>query len=399
MPTYQYQALDRNGKKKKGYFEAESQARAFSHLHDQGLTPVKLSRVSQEPSARSWFRLSNPFGGNIRIEEGFYYLGLMLQGGGALAQSLDLLGRMDKGRAGSTWLEIRDSVESGMSFSSSLEQHPKVFPQTYIGMIKVAEQAGRLGEILEKIAGYEEQRKEVQGKIITAVAYPLAVLLIGLGAIYFLLSRILPRIAGIFEASDQELPLNTRILLNVGTWLESYSFILLMVAAAVVFGFFGAYRKLPGIRYRVDSRLWRLPLVRDTLLARFSGLLSFQLSAGISLVQAMQGSVRGVGSAFFQERIETAARDVAAGQALDQVFSRLGIFPQMYLTALGAGRKSGQLAGFLERLSRILEREVDNTLRRMVALLEPILILVLGIVVGFFVLAIMGPIFDLTSQI
>lgn len=400
MPTYQYQALDQKGKKKKGYFEAESQARAFSQLQEQGLTPIKLSRVSEEMAkARSWFRLSNPFSKKINLEEAFYYLGLMLQGGGSLAQSLDLLGRMGKGRTGSTWLDIRDSVESGTSFSKSLEQHPKVFAQVYIGMIQVAEQAGRLGEILEKIAGYEEQRKEMRGKIITAMAYPLVVLLIGLGAIYFLLSRILPRIAGIFSASDQELPLNTRILLSVGNWLENNSLIMFIALGTVVIGCYVAYKRLPRVRYSVDSRLWKLPLVRDTILARFSGLLAFQLKAGISLVQAMRGSVRGVGSTFFQERVETAASEVATGQALDQVFSRQDIFPQMYLTALGAGRKAGQLAGFLERLSRILEREVDNTLRRVMALLEPILILILGLVVGFFVLAVMGPIFDLTSQI
>jgi len=400
MPTYQYQALDQKGKKKKGYFEAESQASAFTLLQEQGLTPVRLSPASEEIArAKSWFRLTNPFGKKIKIEEAFYYLGLMLQGGGSLAQSLDLLGRMGKGKTGSTWLSIRDSVESGISFSRSLEQHPKIFPKVYIGMIQVAEQTGRLGEILEKIAGYEEQRKEMQGKIITAMAYPLVVLLIGLGAVYFLLSRILPRIAGIFQASEQDLPLNTRILLSIGNWLENYSLIMFIIMGAVVFGCYYAYKRLPKVRYRVDSRLWRLPLVRNAILARFSGLLSFQLKAGISLVQAMRGSVRGVGSSFFQERVETAASEVATGHALDQVFSKQDIFPQMYLTALGAGRKAGQLAGFLERLSRILEREVDNTLRRLVALLEPLLILILGLVVGFFVLAVMGPIFDLTSQI
>ncbi len=404
MPTYRYQALDHKGKKKKGYFDSESRARAFSRLQEQGLTPIELSRVSEETAgararAGSWLRVSNPFGKKVKIEEAFYYLGLMLQGGDSLARSLDLLGRMGRGRTSSIWLDIRDSVESGTAFSSSLEQHPKAFPQVYVGMIQVAERAGRLGEILEKIAGYEEQRKEMQGKLVTAVTYPLVVLFIGLGAIFFLLTRVLPKIAGIFEASSQELPLSTRLLLSTGSWLEHHSLILLVVLAAVVFGCSSAYRKLPAVRHSVDARLWKLPLVRDTLLARFSGLLSFQLKAGISLVQAMRASVRGVDSAFFRERVETAADEVATGQPLDQVFARQEIFPQMYLTALGAGRKAGQLAGFMERLGRILDREVDNSLRRMVAVAEPLLILVLGIVVGFFVMAVMGPIFDLTTKI
>jgi len=400
MPTYQYQALDQKGGKKRGYFESESQAMAFSQLREQGLTPVRLSRVSDEISqTRSRLKALFSPGTRVRIEEAFYYLGLMLQGGGSLAQSLDILGRMGKGRAGRVWLDIRDSVESGTSFSKSLEQHPRTFPREYIGMIQVAEQAGRLGQILERVAGYEERRRETQGKLLTALAYPLVVLLIGLGAVFFLLSRVLPRVAGIFSASEQELPLNTRMLLSTGQWLESYSLILFAVLGVVMLSAWNAYRKLPRIRYRVDSALWRVPLVRDTILARFSGLLSFQLGAGISLVQAMHGAVRGIGSSFFRERMEKAAGEVAAGQSLDRVLARQEIFPQMYLTALKAGQKAGQLPSFLERLGRILEREVDNTTRRIVSLVEPVLILVLGLVIGFFVLAVMGPIFDLTSGI
>jgi type II secretory pathway component PulF len=206
-------------------------------------------------------------------------------------------------------------------------------------------------------------------------------------------------VAGIFSASEQELPLNTRMLLSTGQWLESYSLILFAVLGIVMLSAWNAYRKLPRIRYKVDSALWRIPLVRDTILARFSGLLSFQLGAGISLVQAMHGAVRGVESSFFRERMEKAADEVAAGQSLDRVLARQEIFPQMYLTALKAGQKAGQLPSFLERLGRILEREVDNTTRRIVSLVEPVLILVLGLVIGFFVLAVMGPIFDLTSGI
>ncbi len=400
MPTYHYQALDRQGKKQKGYLESESQARAFSQLQEQGLTPVKLNKISQDfTRARSWLKLALPLGSRIKIEETFYYLGLMLQGGTSLAQSLDLLGRMAKGRTGRIWLDIRDSVESGQSFSKALAQYPGHFSPVYIGMIQVAERAGHLGQILEKIAGYEEQRREVQGKLLTAMAYPLVVLLIGLGAVYFLLSMVLPRIAGIFSASDQELPLNTRLLLHLGQWLESYSLFLLVAVLGMVFAAWSAYKKMPRLRYLVDAQLWKLPLVRNSILARFSGLLSFQLQAGISLVQAMRGSIQGLGSTFFKEHMEQAATEVATGQSLDMVLIRQNIFPQMYLTALGAGQKAGQLSGFLERLSRILEREVDNTLRRMVGLVEPVLILVLGLVVGFFVLAVMGPVFDLTSQI
>ncbi len=400
MPSYYYQALDEEGGKKKGYLDSDSQARAYSQLQEQGLTPVRLTRVrSDMHPGRSWFVFTLPWGKRIRIEEAFYYLGLMLKSGGSLVQSLDFLGRMAKGKNSRVWMGIRDSVESGVSFSRSLENYPAIFPGVYIGMIQVAEKTGHLAEILERIAGYEDQRREVQGRLLTALAYPMVVLLIATGAVYFLLTRVLPRVAGIFEASGQDLPLHTRVLMGAGQWMESYGVLLVMLAVLVAAGGWSLYKKVHTIRYRVDAGLWRLPLFRDLILARFSGLLSFQLRAGISLVQAIQGSVRGIGSEFFRERMEMAAAQIATGRSLEQVLAGQRIFPEMYLTALGAGAKTGQLAGFLERLSNILEREVDNTLRRMVGLVEPALILLLGLVVGFFVLAVMGPIFDITAQI
>lgn len=398
MPTFYYQALNQRGKRCKGTLESESQAKAFSDLQTKGLTPLKLSKVSQE-RAKSKLTLCIPWRTSIRVEEAFYYLGLMLQGGTSLAQGLELLGRMDQTRASRIWLEIRDSVESGVSFSKSLHQHPRLFPQVYIGMIQVAERTGRLGQILERIAAYEERRQEVQSKMLTALAYPLVIALIGLGAVYFLLANVLPRIAGIFAASDQDLPGHTRVLLSLSEWMREYGFILPILVLLLGLGAYYAYRSLQGVRFRIDEQLWKIPVLRDIILARFSGLLAFQLTAGISLVQAMRGALQGVDSSFFRHRMDQAAHDVATGQALDTVLTKLNFLPPMYLTALGAGQKAGQLPGFLERLSRILEHKVDNTSRRIIGLIEPLLILVLGLVVGFFVLAVMGPIFDLTSQI
>ncbi|MFW6388278.1 MAG: type II secretion system F family protein [Desulfohalobiaceae bacterium] len=398
MPTYYYQARDQTGKLHKGSLEAESQTRAFSLLQAQGLLPLQLSRLSQsKPRAR--LNLSQLWLIRIKVEEAFYYLGLMLQGGSSLTQGLDLLGRMGSGRHARLWLQIRDRVESGQSFSNTLQEHSRLIPQVYIGMIQVAEKTGHLGQILERIASYEGQRREMQSRLLTALAYPLVVMLVGFGAIYFLLASILPRIAGIFETSDQELPTYTKLLLSLSQGLGDYGLALPVLLLGLGLASFAAYRKLPGLRFGIDARLWKIPLLRDIILARFSGLLAFQLTAGISLVQAMHGALQGVSSTFFQDRMQKAAQEVATGQSLDHVLARLAFLPQMYLTAIATGQRAGQLPGFLERISFLLEQRVDNSLRRIIGLLEPMLVLILGLVVGVFVLAIMGPIFDLTSQL
>ncbi len=400
MPTFQYIALDKQGHKRKGLCEAESRSMAYSKLQDQGLMPMQLKNATQAGAARtrllewprSWFS-------RIRLDESFYSLGMMLQGGGSLAQSLDLLGRASSGPNARIWLQIRDAVEGGRPFSQALADHPHVVPQVYAAMVEVAEQAGRLGEVLERIARYEEGRREFRERLITSLGYPLTVLIIGLGAVYFLLSRVLPRVAGIVDASAGNLGWDTRLLLGLGTWMQNWGLVLVfMLLVLVGFAVF-MYRRKPELRRRVDRLLWKIPVVQKGILARFSGLLAFQLQAGIPLVQALHGSAQGVRSQYFREVIAEASREVSTGQPLDGVLWKQGIFPDVFLTTISAGRAAGRLGAFLERLGKLLERETDATLKRFAALVEPALILALGLLVGFLVLAVMGPIFDLTSRV
>lgn len=401
MPTFQYQALDSGGRKKKGFIEADSQARAFTQLQDQDLMPVSLAPVGEKfsTSGRLAELLSLVRLGGMKIGEPFFYLGLLLQSGTSLAHSLDLLGRMSGRRHGRVWLNIRDAVERGESFSQALKEYPRIFPAVYIGMIQVAEGVGRLGAVLERIAEYEEQRSEVSGRILTALVYPCVIMVIGMGAVYFLLSQVLPDISRIFTSAGQELPLTTTVLLGIGVTLRALGPAALLPPVLLILLAVMAYRRLPVVHRRVDRMLWRVPLVQKTILARFSGMLGFQLEAGIPLVRALQSSSEAVASRFFRDIVAEARKEVAAGQPLDRVLERQGVFPDVYLLTLSTGQRAGKLAPFLLRMARIYERDVDNILKRIVALAEPLLILFIGLSVGFIVLAILGPIFELTTLV
>ncbi|PTN34330.1 type II secretion system F family protein [Desulfonatronum sp. SC1] len=400
MPTFHYVALDRRGEQRKGLCEAESRAAAYARLQEQGMLPIRLGNAGHAQgrtlrgllSPGSWHR-------RIRLDESFYSLGMMIQGGGSLAQSLDLLARMSSGASARFWVRIRDAVEGGQAFSQALRDHPDVVSPVYAAMIHVAEQVGRLGEVLERIARYEEGRRDFREKLLTSLGYPLTILIIGLGAVFFLLSRVLPRIADIVTASAGELSWDTRLLLNLGSWMESWGGLLLLGLIGMVFLGVTTYKRRPSWRIRLDRLIWRLPVVQKGVLARFSGLVSFQIQAGIPLVQALQSSAQGVGSLFFREKMLQAAREVSTGQPLDGVLWKQGIYPDVFLTAISAGRAAGKLGPFLERLGKLLERETDASLKRFAALIEPALILGLGLLVGFLVLAVMGPIFDLTSRV
>jgi general secretion pathway protein F len=400
VPTYQYVALNRQGVKRRGLCEAESRAVAYGKLQEQGLLPIQLDNAGRDRIQSLQSRiLPSSLRNRVRLDEAFYSLGMMLQGGGSLAQSLDLLARMSTGAAARFWLQAREAVEGGQAFSQALQNNPTIVSPVYAAMVQVAEQVGRLGEVLERIARYEEGRREFRERLLTSLGYPLTVMVIGLGAVFFLLSKVLPRVADIVAASTGELSWDTRLLLGLGAWMETWGLVILVGLTAGVFSAVMLYRRKPGWRMHVDKLLWRLPVIQKGILGRFSGLLAFQLQAGIPLVQAMQSSAQGVGSLFFQEKMIKASHEVSTGQPLDGVLWKQGAYPDVFLTAVSAGRAAGSLGPFLERLGKLLERETDAALKRFATLIEPVLILGLGLLVGFLVLAVMGPIFDLTSGV
>ncbi len=401
MPSYQYVAIDSNGRSKKGFIDSESQTKAMTQLASKGLTPVSIAPVRDKGLKKLHHFSFSQFipSPSLNISESFYYLGMLLQSGTPLSQSLDLLGRMSSGKSAKIWMDIRDNVESGLPFSQSMILHGRTFPAVYVGMVKVAESVGRLGPVLEQIARYEENRAEVSGKLLNAMVYPGVICVVGFGAVYFLLSQVLPKITKVFTNMQKDLPWNTKMLLSLGEFFSSLGLAGVLVPFLLLLGAIALYRRSPKVQEKVDRFMWRLPLTQKHLLARFSGLLGFQLEAGIPLVQAMDASAGAINSAYFRNIIQKARIEVAQGQPLDRVLAKLNIFPDLYIMTLATGQKAGQLGEFLLRLGKILEREVDNTVKRLVALAEPLLILVVGVMIAFIVLAIMGPIFSLSTLV
>jgi general secretion pathway protein F/type IV pilus assembly protein PilC len=402
MPTFRHISVDGRNKKIKGFVEAESKARAFTQLQDKGLMPLSLTPMADQEGGVKFGKLSLAEllpGGAVRLAESFHYLGVLLQSGHSLAKGLDLIGRMSGAGASRTWLNIRDKVETGERFSKALEEYPRIFPGVYVGMIRVAESTGNLGMVLERIAVNEEKRGEVKGRLLTALAYPSVILLVGMGAVYFLLSGVLPKLSAIFEAQEGALPATTVFLLSVGKTLEAWGPGVLLIPVLFVLFAVLYVKRSSAARQHLDKQLWKLPLVRKQLLASFSDTLGFQLESGIPLVQAMRSAAAAVGSSFFKQKILEAGEEVATGKALDRVLEAQGIYPDIYILTLAAGRKSGKLGPFLTRLAAIMEKDTDNALKRTTALAEPLLILIVGLVVGFIVMAIMEPIFTLTTLV
>lgn len=401
MPIFKYQALTDTGKKKKGVIEADSKSGALSLLQEKRLLPlsVEITRTAGKgDNLASRLQQLLPIY-HVNLSESFYYLALMLQSGTSLAEALDLLGRMSGGKKGRLWLDIRNKVESGHSFSEAMTEYPRQFPQIYVGMVQVAEGVGKMADVLEKIAGYEEQRRDFSGRILTAMAYPAVILLVGMGAVYFLLARVLPNISRIFADAEEALPFYTKIMLSMGTALRELGPAVLIPPLLAVLALTYAYRRSKAFQTRIDLMTWKIPLIKKSILARFSGMLGFQLESGIPLVRGLENASKAIGSSYFRGMIDRAAKEVSGGRPLDKVLAETGAFPDIYLLTLSTGQKAGTLGAFLSRMAAIFERDVDNTLKRVMALVEPLLILVIGLVVGFIVVSILTPIFDMSRLV
>jgi general secretion pathway protein F/type IV pilus assembly protein PilC len=400
MPSFSYQAFDPvSGKHKKGILEADSKASAFSALINSGLTPLSIQAAAGESSKTSLKNLFPGFVRKIHLAEPLYYLGTMLETGSPLSKSLELLGRMSGERSRKVWLHVKDKVEAGASFSEALAEYPRVFPSVYQSMVRVAEQTGHLGQILKNISAYEERRGEFSGSIITAMAYPAVIFLVGMGAVYFLLTAVLPKIANIFASTGTELPPSTRFLLGLSSFLSQWGLGLILVLAGLALLFAWVWKKNRALRLKVHKYLWFSSLVRKSNISRFSGLLGFQLRAGIPMVQALQGVSQAVPSVYLQNELQGICQEVATGKSLDRVLEQSGLFSEVFVLTVASGRKTGQLPDFLEKFSGLMERDLNSTLKRFNALLEPLLILGVGLIIGFIVIGVMGPIFDLSTLV
>lgn len=399
MPTFRYKALDQQGRQRTGYVEGDSHGKAFQQLRGQGFTPMQLEPVQGGKGFALGALRDRLFKPRLRLAESLYYLAIMLQTGSALTEALEILGRMSGRRAGAVWLAVRGAVATGVSFSQALQLHAPQFPREYVRMVRVAEAAGNLGLVLERIATFEGRRSAMGGKLLTALIYPSIIMLVGLGAVYFLLVYVMPDITRIFATSGQALPFKTQLLLTAGDVLQRLGpavFLLPLLAGLLLLSL---YEKQPRLRLWVDKKLWRIGLLQKDSLARFTNMLGFQLEAGIALVQAMEGAAGTVRSAYFKSLIAQAQQEVMAGQPLDKVLTRQNAYPDMFLLSIAAGQKSGSLGLFVTRLSEMMEQEVDNALKRWLAMAEPAMILLTGVMVGFIVLAIMEPIFNLSTQV
>lgn len=422
MPTFVYTAKDEKGARVEGTIEADGRAAVVSRLQQMGYFPIAIKQGTRgATTAKAASRATKPVAkpGKIRSaadHEGFKLPGRnkirtrdvasfnrqladLIGAGIPLVKALAILNKQttnEKLRAIVT--EILDDVQGGTTFADSLNRHPEVFSKLYIAMVKSGEAGGMLDEVLNRLADMSEEEEQIKGKIKSALAYPAVMIIAGGAAVFVMFSYVIPKITGTFEQLGQTLPAITQLLISISHVFENYWYIVI-VGLVLVVGVFHQFTRTPEGRmmwHRVQLRIPLLEsLVRKREVARFTRTLGSLLRNGVSILSALDIVREVVDNSVTKSEVDDIIEEITQGASLAKPMSTSQIFVGTAVNMIAIGEETGRLPDVLLRISASYEAEVDRTVRAMTSLIEPLIIVGMGIVVGFIVIAMLLPIFSL----
>ena len=401
MPVYNYTAVDGEGKSVKGVVDAESAKAAGEKLRKAG---VYLSSIREAAGGRR-SRLGLPFTGVSAAELAVTtrQFSTLISSGLTLESSLAALAEQSEDQKLKEVLSrVRDRLAEGSSLHAALGEHPAVFSGLYANMVRAGEASGTLDVVLGRLADFLEKQTELASKVRGAMIYPAIMFLVGAGVLAFMMTFVIPKVSDIFETSGKALPLVTVILVGASDFLrQNFAFLLLLVAAALFAA--GRYARTPRGKRLADRMLLRIPVLGKVFskvtIARFTRTLSTLLSGGIPLLDSIEVSGAVLGNSFYSDRLGEVRAKVAEGAAFGSCLAETGIFPPLMVRMVSVGEEAGEMETMLSKVADMYDSQVDSTLSALTSLLEPVMILVMGAVMGFMVFAILLPVLNLTSTI
>lgn len=404
MGAFEYTALDKKGREKKGVLEADTSRQVRQSLRDQGLMPLSVEEVAQKEKRsagrRTLFRRGLS-GADLSLFT--RQLATLVQSGLPVEEALRACANQtDRARAKSTILAVRSKVMEGHPLAGALSEFPHVFSELYRATVAAGEQAGHLDKVLDRLADYTESRQDLGQKMITALIYPVILLVVATAVVVGLLTYVVPQVVEVFADMDQKLPLMTVIMIGISDFLKQWGYLLLIALVGAIV----AYRymmRLPGPRFAIHGFYLRAPLiarlVRGVNAARFARTFSILASSGVPILDALRITAEVVVNLPMKQAVEQAARKVREGTNLNKALDQSGLFPPMMIHLIASGEASGRLEEMLERAAHTQERELDTLRQVMLGIFEPVIILVMGGVVLAIVLAILLPILQINQLV
>jgi type IV pilus assembly protein PilC len=397
MPSFAYTARETaTGREIRNTVEAANEQTAIAALLNRNLLVVAIQeKISKKGKSQ---------GGKVTLSDLVIFtrqLATMIEAGIAIVQALQALAEQTPNKIMRDVIrDVCSRVESGESFSDALIKHPKTFNKLYTSMISAGEKGGLLAEIMARLATYLEKTERLRKKVKTALMYPTAVTVVAIGITTFLLVKVIPTFKEVYTGFGAKLPGPTQALMDISDMVRHYLILFILAAGAGIWGWLYYIKTKPGREFW-DGRRIKLPIfgpiAHKICLARFTRTLASLVRSGVPILEVLQIVSQTVGNVVMEKAVKTAMLDIERGEGISVALGKNPIFPSMIIRMLSAGEQTGKIDEMLERVSNFLDEEIESTLSGLMSLIEPMLIVFLGIVIGGMVICMFLPIFNLAN--
>ena len=393
-----WEGTDRKGKKVKGKSMASSEEAVRADLRRQGVVPSRIRKQKKGMFSG---------GGSITAGDIAIFsrqLATMLAAGIPLVQSFEIVGTGHENAAMQKLiLAVKADVEGGSALAEALAKHPLYFDDLFINLVEAGEQAGALENLLDKIATYKEKTEALKKKIKKALTYPAAVLVVAFVVTTILLIFVIPAFEDLFQGFGADLPTFTRMVIDLSVFVRAKGWYLAILAGSGIGAFFYFKKRSRAMRHWLDRMTLRLPIIGGILqkasIARYARTLSTMFAAGVPLVEALESVAGATGNIVYEVAVLQMRDEVATGQRLQQAMENTDLFPNMVIQMIAVGEESGSLDEMSAKVADFFEEDVDNAVDNLSSLLEPMIMAILGVLVGGLVVAMYLPIFKMGSVI
>ncbi len=400
MQEWVWEAKGRSGEVRKGVMEATSEAAVQDRLKQQNLTPTRVRKKPKE--------IVISFGAPVSQAELVVFIrqfATMIEAGLPLVQCLEILSQQGENKAFNKILkEIKGNVEEGSTFSDALAKHPKVFDELFVNLVRAGEIGGILDTILQRLAVYIEKRVKLNRQVRGALVYPSATLAIAIGVIMVMLTWVIPAFKTMFAdfGGEDSLPGPTQLMINVSNGFVDNWYIFAAITALLVFGLPWTYRQPRGRQFwdRVVLQMPVIgPVMRKIAVARFTRTLGTLLASGVAILDALDIVGKASGNVVIEKGVKATADRIREGRSMAEPLLETKVFPSMVVQMIGVGEQTGALDQMLNKIADFYEEEVDVAVAALTSLLEPVMMVVIGGLVGFMLIAMYMPIFDIAGRI
>lgn len=411
MPVYQYRGYKADGGAAVGIIDAESPKVARLKLRKDGVFPTEMKEqagATKVFTTRSGTSMAVGVGGlqSLSVTDVALMtrqMATLLVAGLPLVDALGVLIDQTERKAVKGLLaDVREAIRGGASYSAVLERYPRDFSPIYVHMVRAGEASGALDQILFRLAEFLEKQLALKNKVTNAILYPAIMLVVGTVVLFFLVTFVVPKITAVFAQSKQALPWPTTVLIEVSSFCRDYWMVLLGICL-VAFWMARRFVRTETGHVWADRLLLRIPLIgqvaRMVSISRLASTLATMLSSGVQLLDALDVAKRVMNNRVLEEAVEQARQNIREGESIADPLKRSGEFPPLVTHMIAVGEKSGEMEEMLRRIGQIFDGEVDRVITRFTSLLEPVMIVVMGVIVLFIVVAILLPIFEMGQMV